>query len=294
MIIDFHTHVFPEMMANKTIEALEEQAGVKAAEDGTIKGLLNGMEKAGIDISVVMPVVTRPQQFDTVNTFARQINDTYQGKVISFGGIHPDSEDYRKKLNDIKALGIAGIKIHPDYQKVMIDDIRYMRIIEYACEIGLLVLTHAGIDIGYPQEVYCPPDKMRKVLDCVQPKNMILGHYGGWMQWDEVYEYLAGEEVYLDTAFLFGVRKKTVSTPMGTKKQEEKADAEVSNYIEEESFLKILNKHGADKVLFATDAPWSDASAGIRWINRLPVEQKIKEQILGGNAEKLLKDYLKK
>ena len=31
---------------------------------------------------------------------------------------------------------------------MMIDDIRFMRIMEYASELGLIILTHAGIDIG--------------------------------------------------------------------------------------------------------------------------------------------------
>ena len=80
---------------------------------------------------------------------------------MSFGGIHPDSANYRKQMNIIADLGFKGVKIHPDYQGVMIDDIRYLRIIEYACELGLIVLTHAGIDISMQNSVYCPPDKMR-------------------------------------------------------------------------------------------------------------------------------------
>ena len=205
MLVDFHTHIFPDKIAEKTIKSLGILAGVQAATDGTLNGLLKSMEKSKIDLSVIMPVCTKPEQFDNVNQFAKKVNDTYKGKLLSFGGIHPDCENYKEKLDTVKALGLPGIKLHPDYQKVMIDDVRFMRIIEYADELGLIILTHAGIDIGLPEPVYCPPDKMRKVLDIIKPKKMVLAHLGGWKQWDEVYEYIAGTDAYLDTAFLAGV-----------------------------------------------------------------------------------------
>lgn len=263
MIIDFHTHIFPDKIAGKTIESLGKLAGVKAATDGTLNGLLNSMEKSETDMSVIMPVCTKPEQFDSINVFAKKVNDTYKGKLLSFGGIHPDNENVKDKLKQIKAMGLPGIKIHPDYQKVMIDDIRYMRIIEYASELDLIILTHAGIDIGLPEPVHCPPDKMRKVLDEIKPEKMVLAHYGGWKQWEMAYELLAGENVYFDTSFTF-------------------------DYIEQDMFLKSLEKHDTEKILFATDSPWSDAKTGIQYINNLPVSEEVKQQILGGNAKKLL------
>lgn len=283
MIIDFHTHIFPDKIAEKTIESLGRLAGVRAATDGTLRGLSQSMAETGVDVSLIMPVCTRPEQFENVNMFAYEVNENYGGKILSFGGIHPDCEDYKGKLNKIKELGLPGIKIHPDYQKVMIDDVRYLRIIEYASRLGLIILTHAGIDIGMPKPVHCPPDKIRKVLDLIKPEKMVLAHYGGWKQWEQVEEYLAGEEVYLDTAFLFGVQKKAESI----EKEEEEAQ-KIFHYIEEDIFLKILKKHGTDKILFATDSPWSQAKAGIEYIQNLPVSEEDKRKILGENAKILL------
>lgn len=263
MIIDFHTHIFPDKIAEKTIEALSKISGVTAATDGTLNGLLMSMDRSGVDLSVIMPVVTKPSQFEAVNTFAAKVNEQYAGKLLSFGGIHPDSKDYKAELNRIKELGLPGIKLHPDYQGVMIDDPRYMRIIEYADALGLTVLVHAGIDIGLPEPVHCPPDKARKVLDTLKPKNLVLAHMGGWKQWDEVIELLAGEQVYLDTAFCF-------------------------DYMTRESFMKLCEKHGTDKILFATDSPWSDACRDIEVIKSLPLTDETKEAIFSGNARKLL------
>ena len=263
MMIDFHTHIFPDKIAARSIEALSKVSGVKAATDGTLNGLLASMDRSGVGLSVIMPVVTKPTQFESVNTFAAKVNEQYAGRLLSFGGIHPDSEDYKSELNQIKELGLPGIKLHPDYQGVMIDDVRYMNIIEYADALGMIIMVHAGVDIGLPEPVHCPPDKARKVLDTLKPKKLILAHMGGWKQWDEVYEYLAGENVYLDTAFCF-------------------------DYMTQDMFLKLCEKHGTDKILFATDSPWSDARRDMEIIKSLPLAADVKEEIFSGNAKKLL------
>lgn len=263
MIIDFHTHAFPDKIAAGTIKNLEDKAGLTASTDGTVKGLLASMEAAGVDMSVVLPVVTKPSQFETVNAFAASVNEQYKGKLLSFGGIHPDTEDYKGELDRIKELGLKGIKIHPDYQGVMIDDVRYMNIIEYADALGLIILTHAGIDIGLPNPVHCPPDKMRKVIDVIHPKKMVVAHYGGWDQWEEVYEYLAGEDLYLDTAFTFP-------------------------YIKEDMFYKIMDKHGYDKILFATDCPWGHQKEDVASFQKIDLAADVKEAIFYKNAKKLL------
>lgn len=263
MVIDFHTHIFPDAIAAKTIDLLQQRSGITPATDGTLNGLLQSMERTGVDLSVILPVVTKPSQFESVNTFAQQVNEKYAGKLLSFGGIHPDSENYKKELKTIKEMGLPGIKLHPDYQGVMIDDVRYMNIIEYASELGLIVSTHAGVDSGLPDPIHCPPDKMRKVLDTIKPEKFVVAHYGGWKQWELVYEYLADAKVYFDTAVTFG-------------------------YIKQDMFLKIWEKHDKDKVLFATDSPWSDAAMAIEKVHALPISVEDKEAILGNNAKRLL------
>ena len=264
MIIDFHTHIFPDAIAQKTIPFLEKRSGITAATDGTLNGLLHSMEQSDVDLSVIMPVVTKPSQFDSINVFAKNINEQSKGNVLSFGGIHPDCENYKEKLEYIKSLGLPGIKLHPDYQGVFIDDVRFMRIIEYANELGLIILTHAGIDIGLPEPVHCPPDKMRKVIDAIHPERMIVAHLGGWKQWEMVYDYLSGENVWFDTAFSF-------------------------DYISQEMFLKIWEKHDHEKILFATDSPWGSAAKNIAQVKELPLTEAEKEAIFSGNAKKLLR-----
>ena len=265
MIIDFHTHIFPEKIAARTISKLENKANVKAFTDGREESLTASMENAGVDISIVLPVVTKLEQFHTINEFAVRLNEKYhkrQPRLLSFGGIHPDSPDYKKELRAIRDLGLLGIKLHPDYQDTFFDDVKYMRILDYASELGLISVVHAGVDIGFPDNVRCTVKGIRRVLDEVAPEKMVLAHYGGFGMWEQVEELVAGENVYLDTAYTFG-------------------------FIEDEMFLRILKKHGADKILFATDSPWSGQKEALAHLKKLVTQEDL-NKILGQNAEKLL------
>jgi predicted TIM-barrel fold metal-dependent hydrolase len=266
MIVDIHTHIFPEKIASRSITSLEEKAGINATTNGMLSGLQKSAIDAGIDYSVVMPVVTKVEQFDSVNKYAAYLNENCQeadAKIISFGGIHPDDEDYISHLKAIKDMGIKGIKLHPDYQRTMIDDKKYLNIIYKASELDLAILVHAGVDIGLPELVHCPPNRAFKMLKETQAEKVILAHYGGYEQWDLVEEYLVGEKVYFDTSFLVG-------------------------RIDEEHFLRIAKKHGTDKILFGSDSPWTSQKDSLKFIKNLNLDEQNKEQILGFNAKNLL------
>ena len=244
MVIDFHTHVF-------------------AHTNGCIDGLIASMKKAGVSRSIVLPVVTAPKQFSGINSFAVSINEKYSDCLTSFGGIHPDSEDYKGQLKFLKDEGFVGIKLHPDYQGVMFNDIRYKRIVDYASELDMIIQVHAGVDIGMPDPVHCTPKMALEVLSDTGAKKLVLAHFGGWKLWDEVEEILAGRDVYFDTAFIEG-------------------------YMDRKQFERIVKAHGSDRVLFATDSPWSGQKETIDWINACDLDDETKEKILYKNAQKLL------
>ena len=56
-----------------------------------------------------------------------------------------------------------------------------------------------------------------------------------------------------------------------------------------ERLTRIIQNHGADKVLFASDSPWSNGQEEIAAIRSLPLEQEQIEMVLGKNAERLLR-----
>ncbi len=260
MIIDFHTHIFPEKIAGKALEFLSGRCGTNPFTNGTAEGLQRSAESAKIDLSIALPVVTKPSQFESINRFASCIREA---KLLSLGGIHPDSADYKTELRTIKELGLIGIKLHPAYQETDFCDIRYKRILSFAEELGLITVVHAGFDPGYPDKIYCTPTMAKEVIDEVRPEKLVLAHLGGYRCWDEVEKQLVGTNVFFDTAVVFGE-------------------------IEEEQFIRISRNHGVEKILFATDSPWSGQKESIDRLNAFQMTEEEKKKIFSENARKLL------
>lgn len=261
MVIDFHTHIFPEKIADKTITSLAKICNTTPYTDGKEQGLRDSMKAGSVDCSVILPVVTAPRQFDSIHRFAMQF---MEGELISFGSIHPDCEDYKEKLRWIKENGFKGIKIHPDYQNTYFNDIKYKRILSYASELDFVVVTHAGVDPMCPDDIHCTPKMVTEVLDEVRPDKLILAHMGGYLLADEAEQLLVGRDVYFDTAY-------------------------VLDKMPTEQFLRMVRNHGADKIIFGTDSPWGGQKEFVDLFDSLPLTEDEKEQIRYKNAKELLR-----
>ncbi len=280
MIIDFHTHTFPDGISLKVLTKLSKVSCTKYFTDGTVSGLLSSMKEASIAYSVNLPVMTSAEQVEKVNrSLIADRENLFRQGIITFGGMHPDYKDYKKELLFLKQNGILGIKIHPAYQNIDLDSISMMRIIDYASELGLVVTTHAGIDIGIYDHNYASVQQIIHVIDEVHPKKLVLAHMGNWACWEDVERDLAGAPVWLDTAFSIG--KVTPNEEAG------KAPY-LSCNLTDDAFVRIVRKHGSDKILFATDSPWEAQKDYVERLGHMPLTDREKEQIFSENAKSLL------
>lgn len=278
MVIDFHTHTFPDRIAAGAVESLQENSDTLGYIGGTNADLMDSMKRSGIDYSVILPVVTNPDKTSHINQTAAEINSTTdETGLISFGGIHPDSENYKELLDECVALGLKGIKLHPDYYGVDFNDLRIKRIVSYATELGLIVLTHAGMDIGLYPPIRCTIDHILEVIRDVAPDKLVLAHMGGWMNWYEVTDRLAGENVWLDTAFC-----------LGGINWRDKDDHKPYHMMTDEQFIQMVGAFGSDRILFATDSPWADQKDYVNRIRSISISESDKDKILYQNAKKLL------
>lgn len=281
MIIDFHTHTFPDRIAAAAIEKLSGLSHSRPFSDGTAGGLAASARAAGIDLSVVLPVATAPKQVQSINDYAAKANEAADTTgFLSFGCMHPEFPDWKEELSRISALGLKGIKLHPVYQDVDFDDIRYLRILERAGELGLIVVTHSGLDIGYPGVERCTPRMILNAVRQVGAVKLVLAHMGGWRQWAEAEELLGGQSVWFDTSFSAG---KITPSEDGYYSPEE------LSMLDGTDLLRMIRRFGTDRVLFGTDSPWSDQKASLDLIRALPLEDTEKDAILGGNARRLLR-----
>ena len=135
MIIDFHTHIFPDKIAGRTLDYLSDIFGASPFADGTHTGLCDSMKKAGVDVSVSLPAVTKVSQVESINRFASAFTE---GAVISFGGIHPECENYKEILKEIKNLGLKESNF-----------IRIIRIcILMISAMNILSIQHRNLDLS--------------------------------------------------------------------------------------------------------------------------------------------------
>ena len=263
MVIDFHTHTFPDPIAEKAVAHLSKIGHATAFMDAKRGTLLQSMRDNHIDVSVGLPVATAPKQEHSINALSASLNG--KDGLHYAGAVHPDCEDVGATLDNIKDSGLFGIKLHPDYQGVHFDDPRYLHIMEEAARRGLYIVTHAGIDIAYRDHVHCTPDMVLRVLSelgGIIENKLILAHMGGYELPGEVLEKLCGKPVWMDTAAVLDLYP--------------------------EKCAEIIRKHGAERILFATDSPWRSQKQYVDLLNSLPLTRKEKDCIFFQNAEKIL------
>lgn len=277
MVIDFHTHTFPDHIAARAIASMQSMSHTEAFCDGTVSGLTRSMAQAGIDRSVVLPVATNPLKLQSMNNASLAQNG--RDGLIYFGAVHPLAENWKEELDRLAREGIRGIKIHPFYQETDIDDIRYLRILNRAGELGLITVMHAGSEIAYPGQVRCSPAMVANALRQVGDVPMVLAHMGGWKNWDAVAEHLADTKVYLDTAISLGQ-----IYPIAGHSYTE-SDLPL---LSEADFCKLVRLFGSHRILFGTDSPWSDQTKTLEAIRALPLSQDELDNILSKNACALL------
>ncbi len=260
MIIDFHTHIFPDTVAPNAIPFLEKQGDVKANLDGTKDSLLLSMEQAGIAKSVVCLIATKPSQFESIFKWSKEIASD---QIIPFPSVHPADPDCLAQIEQIKKAGFSGIKMHPFYQDFIMDEKRLEPIYETLVEQQLIVLMHTGYDIAFPRHRLADPAKIIKVINQFPKLKMVTSHLGGWDIWDEVSQILIGKPIYMDLSFAL-------------------------ESLEVHQAKEMITQHPAEYVLFGSDSPWAAQADVIELVKKLQLNPELEEKILGKNAHRLL------
>ena len=256
--IDVHAHIFPDKIAGKVITALEEYYKFSWQGNGTVGDLLAGMESAGVEKAVVFSCATKPDQVGPANEFLKSVSAAYPEKFFAFGTIHPDHPDVPGMIKLIRDCNLQGIKLHPDFQQVYIDEPAMMRVYEQLD--GTLPLM---IHMGDSRTDFSSPYRLARVLDRFPQLKIIAAHFGGYSEWDQVWKHLIGREVYFDTSssiFKLGAGEAA----------------------------KIVRAHGVEKILFASDYPAARPDQAIADVLEMNLTEKENELIFYLNARRLL------
>lgn len=261
-MIDFHTHAFVDKLAARALTSLSiSSGGLEPHTDGTVNGLLASMDACGVEHAVLLNIATKPTQQTVINNWAAQMNGE---RLSAFGSVHPDAPDIMDELERIHALGLKGVKFHPEYQHFYVDEARMLPIYRKIASLGLITVFHAGADLGFEGPVKAAPLNMARALSAFDGAPVVAAHFGGYMLWEDVLNILGGLPLYFDTSFCFG------RIPWPT-------------------VLKLVERHGPEKLLFGTDTPWSDAHEERKLIELLPLTPAERQLIYHDNAARLLK-----
>ena len=264
-IIDFHTHIYPTTLARRAMAVAGrehddfEKLPVK-------ENLWKRMEEEHIALSVVHHVTTKPATQTDVNRFASEV---VRPNVISFGGLHPDCENVIEEIEKLKDLRMAGIKFHPPFQKIHLDDEKYIPMWKHINHLGIPVLIHCGharVDGVY--DLF--PSGVKKILPHIPDIPVVLAHMGGRSENPEEEKILMQfpENVYIDTAMS-------------------------ARFQDIHEFERLAGAYGPDRVILASDFPYDTQKNAIQYIKNSHFSESEKNMILGENARKILGDRIR-
>ena len=256
MIIDFHTHIFPEKISAKGVDYIGDFYGFNLdTNHGTKSDLDLECEKAGVDYKVMLSVAIRQEQVSSINNWLSTQIDEHS---FGFGTLHPDMDDPIAELERFSELGLKGVKYHPDMQEFAIDDPKMYKIYE-KIEGRYPVIFHAG-DKRYN---YSGAKRIAKILDDFPNMTLVAAHLGGYTEWKDAERYLAGRDVYYDTSSAI-------------------------TFLPPERARQIIMGHRADRILFATDYPCNTQSTELETFRSLGLSDELCEKILWKNGAQML------
>lgn len=257
-IIDIHTHVYPDEIAQKAADSVQDFYGMgERTMDGTVDMLLRRGAEAGISHYVILPVAIRPDRAQGINDFiVRQV--AAHKELFGFGTVHAAMDDPAAEAQRVRDMGLLGIKMHPDSQQFPIDDPRLFPMYE-AMQGQFPVIFHMG-DLRYD---YSHPARLRRLLDLFPRLDVIAAHFGGYQMYETAYELLR------DTDCIFDISSSLMLMPDGVPE-------------------KFIGLYGAERMAYGTDYPmWDPVREVPRFLGLKLPEAEI-EQIAWKTAARFL------
>ena len=254
-IVDTHCHIYPDSIAAHAAEAIGKFYDFPIEADGRVETLLHMGAAVGVCHHVVCSVATTPHQVASVNRFIHAAATANPERITGLGTLHPDSPDMEADVEMILSLGLKGVKLHPDFQKVALDDPRYLTMFEL-CSDRLPILCHLG-DYRYD---FSNPARVRRVLKQFPHLRFVGAHFGGWTVWKEAAEalYDCDNLVVDSSSSLFALSSGEAA--------------------------RLVRLYGAERVLFGVDYPMWNPAGELERFMKMPLTDAERETILCRNT----------
>ncbi len=257
-IIDSHTHVYPDKIAQKAADSIGQFYDVSMHMDGSVGTLISTMEKAGVHQSLICSAALTADRVATINNFIADTVRMHPDKLMGLMTLHPHMENPKAEVERAMAMGLKGVKLHPDMQKFALDD-AICDDMYAACEGVCPMLLHTG-DKRYR---YSNPDMVPRVLENFPNLTLICAHMGGYSEWDSAAKCLKDTNVYVDCSSTFFA-------------------------VDKEKALALFDLFGEDRILFGSDYPMWNAKDEIETLLSLGLSETALKKIFSENILKIL------
>ena len=257
LILDAHTHIFPDKIADKATASIGAFYESPMYAPAATAGLLAAEREAGISRCLVCSSAVTAAQVESINTFIAG-ECAAHAEFLGFAAMHPAYENVAEELDRAVELGLRGVKFHPDFQKFDIDDPKALPMYREIAKRGLPVLFHMG-DSRYD---FSAPARLQNVMRQVPDLVCIGAHFCGYQRWDEALALDKNPQLFLDTSSSLTV-------------------------IDRDLAKRMIDKFGPEQFLFGSDFPmWNPVEEVERFFS-LGLSDEENEQICHKTFERL-------
>ncbi len=257
-IIDAHSHIFPEKIAENATENIGHFYGIPMKGCGISEKLIASGKKIGVSRYLVCSTATAPHQISSINAFIHAECEAHK-EFYGFGTTHADSEDIAADVESIISYGLHGVKLHPDFQKFNADSPEAFKIYEII-EDKLPLLIHCG-DNRYD---FSDPQRIANIHKNFPKLKILAAHLGGYQRWDDAVELLSGDDTL---KFDF-----SSSLP----------------FMSPEKAAGIIRKYGVENCFFGSDFPMWNHTDSLNAFFKLGFNERENQMLLADN----FKNYL--
>lgn len=263
-IFDMHTHVYPQAIAFKAVDSLNQFYSFVSEGDGTLTDLMDSSRAAGVKGFALLGVATNARQVEHVNQAILQNASTACQAgftAVAFIGMHQDYPHMEEELIRARQHGAKGVKIHPDIQKVDIDDPRLCKLYSLLSGSGLPVCLHMGDNrVDYR---FSSPDKLLKVAKMYPNVRFIAAHLGAYKAWQKSAQLAELPNVWFDSSSVLWA-------------------------LEEGRAMELIRLFGVERIFFGTDYPVTHAIPELTRFFHLPLTNAERRAILWDNVASFL------
>ena len=282
MIIDAHIHLFSAaVIANvgqrkELVAELHLQADAAARRTGP-DALRQALHLAGVGLALHLPTA-KAAAVSKTNANAMDISRAF-AFIATAGTLHPQYEAIPAELSKLRAGGVRALKLCSFSQGFQLDGPQAMTMWAHIQDFNrrnrnpffVVLDTYCGADrhFGSAPAHTATPQRIALLTRCFPDICFVGAHMGGLDAPIDtlVRDLPAAPNLYLDTS-------------------------NAAHVLTDDAFMRLLNIHGPERILFGTDWPWFHPREEIERIDRLLIKSGFSkrecELVFGANAAHLL------